>query len=440
MAVVLIASDLEDDYVKTTLPDLLKQAGHVSEVVHPLEQMAKVIRETCLACGGIDLGILVHSTNSSSGQDSPYRIAKHIREIPDSFSFRNAVKGKSLPLLVIGKDLMTSLSAIEYDALSQLDWVSTYSLEPSKGSPLGSLAAIDLLGQLNGGSAYRLEPSDEVPRPSLPSAVNDLIYNWRTALLHELECVGYAVILAADGSLTVNPTFKKMEVEGEILAPNTSLACLRDSGYLIVSSDVCRASHSYDELANLIKNFRVIAKARKTKPEEVFQTFFSENPRLLFQQPFSQIWTKPRLPRPEDLSKWLEPDFVVKPSVMPQIGSKWRVLDIKLPDVRLTKSSKFHPTFSAKLFHGLQQVYNYRRYFGREDAARFLLKEFGYQPRNPQLAILIGRRPTSRETQILGETFESTGMYRVEIITYDELLDAQSLWIETQLEWLKRLN
>jgi hypothetical protein len=426
------------------------------------------IRKTCLVYGGIDLGILVHSTTTSSGHDSPYRVAKHIRDIPDTFAFRNAVKGKSLPLLVIGKDVAASLSAREYEALGQLDWISTYSLEPSKAPPsassalayeaLGqfdwastkslepstgllstSLTATELQTQSHGESSYRLESADDVPQ-TLSIAVNELIYKWRTALLRELECIGHTVIAAADGSLTVNPTFKKMEVEGEILAPNTNLAYLRDSGYLIVSSDVCRASRLYDELAHRIKDFRAIAKARKTKPEEVFQTFFSENPKLLFQQPFSQFWPKPQLAMPEDLSKWLEPDFVIKPAVMPQIGSRWKVLDIKLPDVKLTKSPNFHPTFSAKLFHALQQVYDYRKYFNREDAAKFLLKEFGYQPRKPQLAILIGRRPTSRESQILDETFETTGMSRVEIITYDEVLDTQSLQIETDLEWLRRLG
>jgi antiviral defense system Shedu protein SduA len=125
---------------------------------------------------------------------------------------------------------------------------------------------------------------------------------------------------------------------------------------------------------------------------------------------------------------------------MPRIGSRWKVLDIKLPDVKLTKNRTFHPSFSTKLSDALDQVCDYRRYFNRKDAARFLRKKFGYHPRNPQLAVLIGRGPTSNETRILGERFESRGMFPVEIITYDELLDAQSLRIETQLEWLKRLH
>ena len=131
---------------------------------------------------------------------------------------------------------------------------------------------------------------------------------------------------------------------------------------------------------------------------------------------------------------------MVKPAVAPQIGSKWKVLEIKLPDVKLTKSARFHPTFSAKLFAALQQVKDYRRYFGRQDAAKYLHNAFGFQPRNPQLAVLIGRRHTPRVAQVLDEAFESTGILGVEIITYDELLDAQSLRIETELEWLRRLS
>ena len=412
MAIILIASDLKDDYVTKTLPDLLKQAGHTSEVVHPLEQTAKFIRATCVGLGGFDLGLLVQSTRDSIGQDSPYRVASQVRAIPDKFAFRNAVKGRSLPLLVVGKEVSKSLDSVERHKLVLMDWVSLYDHEPPDG----------------------------VTAVPLTSAVNELIFKWRTSLLRELECVGYAVILGGDGTLSVNPTFKKADVEGEILAPNTDLNRLRHSGYLIVSSDVCRAAESYRELAYLVDNFRTVAKAKETKPEEVFQTFFSRNPDYLFQQSFAELWPKPRLPLPEDFKKWLEPDFVVKPAVSPQIGSKWKVLDIKLPDVKLTKGSKFHPTFSAKLQAAIQQVADYRKYFARSDAATHLQAVFGFQPRNPQLAVLIGRKLDVEEAQLLDHAFESTQTLRVEIITYDEVLDERSLRIAADLHWLKRLT
>ena len=75
----------------------------------------------------------------------------------------------------------------------------------------------------------------------------------------------------------------------------------------------------------------------------------------------------------------------------PQLGLKWEILDIKLPEVPLVKSGKFHQTFTSKLIHALQQLGNYHRYFSRVDAKSELVKKLAFQPRNPKLALLIGR-------------------------------------------------
>jgi hypothetical protein len=432
MASILISSDLQDEFITEELPKLFKVAGHNTEVVHPLEKIGKHVEFMCFCGGGVDVGVLVqsslHSTSlhkdmdmgiatgivtdmESPGPvarplDSAARVATKLRAIPDSFVFKNSVKAKSLPLLVIGKYL--GQSSIEFDMLNSLDWVATFDLATT--SP-------DLL----------------------PAAINDLIFKWRTALLRELDCVGYAVIIGADGALTVNPSFKKAEMEGTILAPQTNLALLKDSGYLIVSSDLCKAAASYKELAYLVDNFRSVASKKKTKPEEIFQDFFNKNPHLIFQQSFAKLWPKPRLHLPEHPSMWLEPDFVVKPSVCPQLGSKWKVLDIKLPDVKLTRRSKFHPGFSANLSRALQQVANYRAYFARPDAAPQLTKIFGLAPVNPQLAVLIGREPSPAIATALDRAFQSTQVLRVEIITYDEVLSTESQRIAINMAWLKQI-
>jgi hypothetical protein len=278
-------------------------------------------------------------------------VLKKLRELPDHLLFRNAVKAKSLPALVIAKN--ADLAPGEPQELADTEWVKV--TEPSC--------------------------SDH----EVKGAITELIFDWRTDLLRELECVGYAVTVGAKGHLDVKPTFSKRRVEGEILRGTVSLTRLQRSKYVVLSSDLFKARASYRQLAYLIEYFRLVAAKKGTKPEEVFQRYFSANPDFLFAQGFSQIFPKPRLVVPEDSGRWLEPDFVAKPRVSPQLGSKWQILDIKLPDAEIVKGSTFHQTFTAKIIAALQQLGNYHRYFDREDieAKRHLINAFDFHPSGP---------------------------------------------------------
>ena len=405
MASIVVATDLhEDPYVVKELPKLLGGAGHFMEVASPLEQLVKAARLNSLGLGGIDLGILVHGTATMKGTDSPFRVAHLLRTLPNNLSFRNAVKAKALPLLVIAKK--SDLGEVEKDKLAGLGWAAVYDPESATGSII--------------------------------DAVRNIIYSWRTDLLHDLECAGYAVTIAPGGILSVKPAFVKADVEGEILSPATTLAKLSSSGYLVLSSDYFRVASAYRQFAYLIENYRIIAKAKKTKPEEVFQEFFANNQDMLFTHDVGHVWPKPRFHLPEDPSNWLEPDFVVKPSVIAQLGTKWRILDIKLPDVKLVGGKRFHPTFSSKLNKAIQQLADYRHYFGRPDAKATIEKILGFQPRNPRLAVLIGRKPTGDVASILDHVGNTMPQLNVDIITYDEVLEWRSLRVEHELEWLKR--
>jgi hypothetical protein len=241
-------------------------------------------------------------------------VLKQLRELPDHLLFRNAVKAKSLPALVIAKN--TDLAAGEPKELDDTEWVRV--IDPSA-------------------------TADE-----LRAAITDLLFDWRTDILRELECVGYAITPGPSGLLDVKPTFSKRKVEGEIIRASASLTKLQRAKYVVLSSDVFKEGASYRQLAYLIQHFRDVARRLKTKPEEVFQRFFKEHPDLLFAQGYAQLFPKPRLIDPEDRRKCLEPDFVVKPCVAPQLGSRWEILDIKLPDVRIVKKRSFHPTFTTK--------------------------------------------------------------------------------------------
>jgi len=407
MAHVFIATDHRTDpYIQKVLPTVLGAAGHAHTFIHPLENLVEAVEQSAATHGGSDLAILVHSTEILCGKDGPGRVLKKVRALPDQLLFRNTVKARSIPALVIAKN--ADLAAGEPQELDNADWVKV--IDPSA-------------------------TNNEVM-----AAITELVFDWRTDLLKELECVGYAVTVGPTGHLDIKPTFKKKRVEGEIIKATVSLSKLQLAKYVVLSSDVFKASSSYRQLAYLIEHFRDIAAKRRTKPEEVFQRFFTGNPELLFAQGFAQIFPKPRFMRPDDPKRWLEPDFVVRPKVSYQLGSKWEILDIKLPDVRTVKSGKFHRTFTSNLFAALQQLGDYHEYFSREDTKPHLMKALSFHPKNPKLALLIGRSSTPELAAAFDHVSQTFPVPKVEVITYDEILERQSLHIANEWEWITRIT
>jgi len=405
---MFIASDIRaDPYIQKDLPTFLGAAGHEQLTIHPMEKIVEAAEHSAIAHGGTDLAVLVHSTPTTCGIDSPVRVLKKLRGLSDLLLFRNAVKAKSTPALVIAKN--ADLATGDATALSSMDWVEV------------------------------IDPA--ATNTQVTSAIRGIVFDWRTDLLRELECVGYAVVVGPAGQLDVKPTFKKKQVEGEIIKGTVSLTALQKAKYVVLSSDVFQAGASYRQLAYLIQHFRDIAVKQGTKPEEVFQKFFTANPDILFTQGFAKLFPKPRLMIPEDPGNWLEPDYVVKPKVSAQLGTRWEILDLKLPDVEIVRGSKFHRTFTANVFKACQQLGNYHRYFGRDDddAKKELLKNVAFHPRNPKLAVLIGRSITA-----LADAFDHASrtfpVPSVEIITYDEILEKQSLRIADYWDWITKIT
>ena len=109
----------------------------------------------------------------------------------------------------------------------------------------------------------------------------------------------------------------------------------------------------------------------------------------------------------------------------PIVEYRWEVLDLKLPDAKLTLNTKFHPGFSATVFKAVQQLYNYREYFNRPDVSIELKKKFGFAPRNPRLSILIGRNK-QHDPDVFIAAQGKFKMLDIEFITYDELLESHA--------------
>jgi hypothetical protein len=409
MSHIFVSSDLiHDDFIEKEIPKILGAAGHAYAAMNPLDKIVEACEHAAFGDGGTDLALLIHSSPTARGIDSPARVLKKLRGLSDHFVFRSTVKAKSLPVLVIAKD--TELPGGDLVALNSMDWVKI--IDPAAGGA------------------------------HLITAIKKIVFDWRTDLLRELECVGYAVVIGPTGHLDVKPTFKvtkEKDVEGEILKGPVPLTALQKAKYLVLSSDVFKAGEAYRQLAYLVDHFRGIARQLKTKPEEVFQRFFNNNREVLFPNSFAQLFPKPRLVIPEDKNKWLEPDFVVEPRVSARLGTRWEILDLKLPDVPVVRGSKFHQTFTSDIFKAFQQLDDYHNFFSRDDkeAKDELFKHFAHHPKNPKRAVLIGRSATQYQEAFdkASRTFPS-----VEVITYDEILNQQSLQIADEWDWITKIT
>jgi hypothetical protein len=231
----------------------------------------------------------------------------------------------------------------------------------------------------------------------------------------------------------VSHTLVRRRREGEILTDEATPGSLRAGQYLILAQDVLQEFAPYLKLRHLLNNYRALASGQGIKPESIFQRFFEEHPHLIRRDLFGLHWSQPTLRIPGDANEFLRPDFVLRPRVGAEVGTRWQVLDLKLPDDKLLVSQGFHAALSAKLTKAIQQLQDYREYFNRPDADAELQRQFGARPRNPKLAVLIGQRSRLDDPTALDKA--QARYLDVEILTYDEVvgLEAQRLALHSAL-------
>lgn len=167
------------------------------------------------------------------------------------------------------------------------------------------------------------------------------INRWKQSLIEELDYVGYAVTISPSGELDVSHALNRRKREGEILTNEASPGSLRYGQYLILVQDLLQEFIPYHKFKYLLNNYRVIAHKEGIKPESVFQRFFEEHPHLVLRDLFDKHWAQPSL-KNHNSDELLRPDFVLRPRVAAEFGTKWQILDLKLPDDQLLVSPKFH--------------------------------------------------------------------------------------------------
>ncbi len=329
-------------------------------------------------------------------------------------------------------DLVTlDLNMPALDGIEVLKWIRDSQLTYSYGNfNLCSIPVIIISGFLNDRSFN--QRCINIPRNTLfekpvplnhdkfVNQIESIILDWRKNLLEELELIG----------LGINYESQKFSI-GYLSRPkNTNLSILssrfvsqpQNLPYLWLNKDFFELEASLEEFETLLN---LSATKSKEIQEKTFHEFFIRNPKFILRNNYGEVWSQPRLRYPNK-KKFIEPDFVIKPSLFPELSSRWEVLELKLPEDGFLNNSTFHRTFTARFLKCLTQIIDYKNYFSRDDVKQMVQKKFGFHPKHPKLTILIGRfEVLKKDEEKIQDRLSDLGMADIEILTYDEILQQQ---------------
>jgi hypothetical protein len=398
---IVFAAEHSSCQTPAEIAAILEPAGYRVEFF-PVASIVAAIKAAAIAGGRIDLVIL---PTIMPWDDNPecetQRLCKQIRGLDERLSFSGMVRARAVPILI---NLSGPSSPPDKNSGSMLEF------DP----PLKVRLKHEVV-ELHDASQWRY-----LAWSVAPEQVDAILFQRRLEILGELELMGYAITQDSSGRFTIGHLARRPRDGARVLGAATSES-LRHSGYVLLREDFDAAQRPYQRLKFLLENFRTIATKKRVKPEQLFQRFFEEHPHFITKGAFEAYWSQPRLALPEDPKRYVEPDFVLRPFVAARLGTRWTVMDLKLPDDRLTVSRNFHQTFSHRLTKAVQQLRDYREYFNRPDTAPMLLQHFGYQPINPRLAVVIGT--TQHDDGIARLQGPST--LDIEVVTYDEILELE---------------
>jgi Domain of unknown function (DUF4263) len=390
MPYVLVGTNpVQDPAIIERYVRVLQTHGVRVDVTRPMSQVPETVEMVARAGGKIDAVVLAHHSAMSSSSADTFGVARSIRRIGGTVAFLGAVRACTLPIVAV-------TDRFAFDPSEDIGWFEILDWDS-------------------------FDPHPE----ALVAEVFATITGWRQSLLEELEYVGYAITVGPTGELDVSHTLRRRRREGEILTDEATPGSLRTGQYLILAEDLIQEFAPYLKLRYLLNNYQQVARAEKIKPETVFQRFFEEHPHLIRRDLFDKHWAQPSLRVPGDSKEYLRPDFVLRPRVAAEVGTKWQILDLKLPDDPLVVSHRFHAALSAKLTKAIQQLQDYREYFNRPDTEEELARQFGIRPLNPRLAVLIGRRDRAQDVASLDKA-QGPRYLDIEVLTYDEMVDLEA--------------
>jgi len=283
--------------------------------------------------------------------------------------------------------------------------------------------------------AYRRHPRRvrwfrEVTDPRrLLTAVEECILEWRRSLLDELDLVGYAITRDERGEYRVGRALLHPPRDGDMVAADVSPEGLARAHWYVLPSDVLeRDLPGLAEFEDLLNTYEERARLLRKKPETIFQEFFSNavHAHMLYEGLYDHNHPKVTLPDPVRPRRHYQPDLIQRPRPL-SAAKGGRVLDFKLPDVKLLTRTAFHPGFTADLWRAVQQLRDYRERIdsGAPAVVLELQRQLGWIPAKPSQAVVIGLR--DREDPEVLQHREETLLrdLDVRLITYDDVLNRE---------------
>ncbi len=346
------------------------------EIIHRPELVAEAI--ICFAdylADPDETGIWFVEDRYNPGITKATRIESELRLLPDDITMPDGRKWKAVPFLIL-----TSQSEAPGDIY----------LDRHKGT---------ILRYENVNHAFDL--------------IEAKVREYRQRLLNDLDNLGF-LVKVENGRYRVGPALKpRASLESEYYH---GLGDRRDhSGaprLFTVDRDLYGIQYEIEQFEALINKSDV--------SEGDLQNFFESHPHFLVTAQLMQAIPHVRLE--EQGGRLLIPDFVLKPIVAMKRDSKWEVLDLKTPQVKLLAGKKQRFQFSHQVMKAITQLRDYGDYFKNPGNSETVSRILGHQLKHPKLAVLIGRL---REDQVEALELAQSRDPDVRIVTYDEILENQ---------------
>lgn len=307
------------------------------------------------------------------------KLAQEVRKLPESCAMRDGRKWRSVPSIVIR-------SPMSYYELTEEMLKDTH--------------------------AHFIVEYAHYPSVTLHQ-IRNIVDAYHDRILQEYQKFGM-MIRMEKGRAQIGPALrrKNSDFESEYYYPSADRRKIR--GWVTVRRDTDGLRYDVELLQALID---------RGATEREMHNFFEEHPAILMEArsaiPISHAPTFTSPPRET-------PDFAFSPILGPSGTRKLELMELKGPGEETLARSR-HRGFSHKVHAAIDQVRDYYRYLDDPANTAAIVKAFGYLPERSNLAVLIGRAPTSElEREIFQRRQSET---TVSIITYDEILQKQAAQI-----------
>jgi acyl carrier protein len=157
------------------------------------------------------------------------------------------------------------------------------------------------------------------------------------------------------------------------------------NGLSILPSNICLLTFS--KWGNVLKDLDDLINSPRTKEQDL-QKFFEIYPELLAGDDYDVIL--PQAVIVNDEQQTWRSDFVLAPKNQYEFA---KILELKMPGLEITNRSKSrHFSFSAKIWHALQQVRDYSRAFDNKNIRHRFKNAYGVDIFKPDLHLIAGRK------------------------------------------------